>query len=206
MSNYYSSIIILLLLSLAVLCILVWENNRISKEDKRLMYLTYFLLALSAAAEWTGLRLNGRENIPKAALVTVKTIDYILTPMAGGAIIGQVKIKNRWNVTLMRLILFNTLFQILAAFTGGMLSIDDHHVYSHGPLYIIYILIYLSILMIVIVQFLLYGRSFSRHNRKSIYAIMIFIVTGIAIQEVMGGEYRTAYLALTIGAILIFIH
>ena len=36
--------------------------------------------------------------------------------------------------------------------------------------------------------------------------MILLIVTGIAIQEVFGGEFRTAYVALTLGVTLMFIH
>ena len=57
MSDYYTSILILSWLSLLTLCILVWENNRINRKDKKIFYLTYFLIAVSAFSEWTGLTL-----------------------------------------------------------------------------------------------------------------------------------------------------
>ena len=38
------------------------------------------------------------------------------------------------------------------------------------------------------------------------YAILLLAVVGILIQELLGGEYRTAYLTLTPGMSLTFIH
>ena len=45
-SVYYTSIIILCWISLAVLCLLVYENARLIYRDKKLLYLTYALIAL----------------------------------------------------------------------------------------------------------------------------------------------------------------
>ena len=61
--NYYTCITALSLLALSVLCILISEDDRIKKENKKLFYLTYLFIALSAAAEWTGLRLDGVETL-----------------------------------------------------------------------------------------------------------------------------------------------
>ena len=83
--NYYTAVMILMLMTLFILCILVWENGRIRSENKRIYYLTYFLIGLSALAEKTGLQLSGNKDFPVWLLIIVKVADYILTPMAGAA-------------------------------------------------------------------------------------------------------------------------
>lgn len=206
MSDYYTSILILSWMALLTLCILVWENNRIDKNDKWIFYLTYALIALSSLAEWVGLRISGKPNMPVAFIRFIKMLDYIFTPLAGGAIIGQIKIRNRWHKFLAGIICFNTVFQIISAFTGWMVKLDENHNYHHGPLYIVYAIIYVMILSIVIIEFIIYGKTFSKCNRKSLYAILLLLMTGIGIQETLGGEHRTAYLTLTMSATMIFIH
>lgn len=206
MLDYYTSIIILSWMSLFTLCILVWENNRIQKSDKWIFYLTYALIALSALAEWTGLKLGGKEDVPRGVIRFVKMTDYILTPLAGGAIIGQIKIRNIWHKILAGVICLNVVFQIISAFTGWMVKVDEHNNYTHGPLYMVYVVMYVIILLIVIIEFIIYGKSFSKSNRISLHAILLLLFTGIGIQEVLGGEHRTAYLTLTMAATMIFIH
>jgi len=204
--NYYTSIICLSLMALAVLCILVRENGRIPKENKRLLYLTNLLIALSAMAEWTGLQLDGVESLSAWPLRIAKCADYILTPMAGGALVRQMNLRNRWYRMLISVLTANAVFQIVCCFTGWMVRIDAHNHYSHGPLYGIYICAYLVVIALLIIEFILYGKEFRRQNRVSLYAIMIFIIAGIAAQELLGSEHRTSYMALTLGSALLFIH
>ena len=206
MSIYYSAIIYLCWASLAVLCLLVHENARLELRDKQLMYLTFSLIALSATAEYLGVFFNGQTAYPPVVLAIVKCADYILTPMAGGALAFQLKPDKRLINVLFGLLIFNTVLQIVAAIGGWMIRIDEFNHYTRGPLYIIYIGVYLSIILIVLIQFIIYGRSFRRHNRASLYATIILGITGIMIQELAGGEVRTAYIALTISAMLLYIH
>ena len=206
MLSYYTIISILIWMALCVLCILVRENDRIAKEEKRLFYITYVLIAVSALAEWLGVQLNGREELPKWPLMLAKCGDYILTPMAGGTLVRQMKGSPRRRVILSGILIANTAFQIVSLFTGWMVNIDEHNQYVHGPLYAVYIAVYLSVIVLIIVEFIAYGRTFRRQNRTSLYAIMILLIVGICFQEVLGNEYRTAYLSLTIGAALMFIH
>ena len=206
MNQYYTSIILLSLVSLGILCVLVNENGRIPEESKRLSRMSCLIIALSALAEWTGLLLDGRENLPKWLLTAVKCLDYILTPMAGGALAAELKIRNRVHKALVGILAANAVFQVVACFGGWMLRIDEHHHYSHGPLYPVYVLAYFAVLVLVIAEMILYGKRFRRQNRRSVYAVLVLVVFGICLQEVLGAEVRTAYVALTLGAILLFIH
>ena len=81
-------------MALGVLCVLVHENSWIPKKDKSLFYLTYAVLAASLFAEWLGIQLSGNPDIPTWLLSLVKCLDYILTPVAGGAVVAQMKLRN----------------------------------------------------------------------------------------------------------------
>lgn len=206
MSSFYTSTTVLIWMSLGVLSLLVRENTRIQDRDKRLLYLTYLLIAISALAEYCGVQFNGREELPKAVILMAKAIDYTMTPLAGGAIVLQLKLNNRWNWVLGGLVGLNALMQLLNPLTGWMVSVDSGNVYHHGPLYPLYFGMCLVVVGAVILQFFLYGRSFQQQNRRSLYAILLLIFTGIIMQELSDGQVRTSYLALTYGAALIFIH
>lgn len=193
-------------MALGILCILVHENGRIAHNDKKLLYVTYLLIAASAFVEWTGVRIDGDPNAPEGMLAAVKCLDYILTPMAGGALVAQIHLKNVLQDILIGILCVNAVFQIMASFNGWMLIIDDQNHYSHGMLYPVYLSICLIVVILVIIQFFLYGRSFSKQNLVSLYAIMVLALSGIVIQEVLPGSYRTAYIGLTLSAALLFIH
>lgn len=206
MPDFYTCIIILCLMALFVLCVLVEGNGRIEKEDRWLYYLTYTLIAVSALAEWVAIQLNGRPNVPVALIYLVKCLDYILTPMAGGILVAQMKMRNRWTALLVGILAANSVFQIIAAFFGWMITVDENHYYHHGPLYLVYILVYLAVIVLVIVGFTVYGQAYKRQNRRALYSIMVFVVLGVVLQEASGGEARTAYLSLTMAAAMMFIH
>lgn len=206
MFDYYSSIILISWMTLGVLIILVWENNRIKKPDKKIFYISYLLIAISALAELVGLKINGNVNVPAWVIVLVKAMDYIHTPLAGGAIVAQLQIRNKFSKVLQGILGLNIVFQIVSIFTGWMVTVDANHYYSHGPLYVFYMVEYFTILVIVIIQFILYGLKFSKHNRLSLYGVLVLVIAGIGIQELFGKEFRTAYITLSVGATLLFIH
>ena len=204
--SFYTALTLLSWMALAVLCILVYENSWIPKEDKHRFYLTYGLIALSALAEWIGIQLSGNEQFPTWLLALVKCADYILTPLAGGAVVAQMNMRNRWNKALMLVLAVNTVLQLVACFNSWMVVIDEHNRYSHGPLYIVYILIYLFVIALTAVEFLVFGLAYRKQNRASLFAVFLLVIAGIGMQEIFGGECRTAYAALTMGVALMFIH
>ena len=206
MYSYYTAITILIWYALGILCLLIWENDRLPRTDKLMLCLTYALIALSSLAEWFGVQLDGNTGYPVWCLKAAKCADYILTPMANGALILQLRPKSSWRNLLIGLLAFNTLLQLVSAFTGWMITVDASHHYSHGAAYFLYIVLSLIMVGIVVISFLLYGQQFRRRNRKSLFAIIGLIIIGLAMQEALPGYYRTFYLALTLAAAMIFIH
>ena len=173
---------------------------------KKLYYLTYLLIGLAALAEWAGIFLNGREGLPRWPIQIVKCADYILTPMAGGSMITQMDVPDRWKRAVFAVLAGNTVFQLIASFTGWTVRIDASNHYTHGPLYAVYMLAYLAVIILLIIACVRYGKVFRRQNRTSLYGTMLLILAGIAIQELLGSDIRTAYISLTLGAALLYIH
>lgn len=203
---YYTSIIIMTLLALCVLSILIAENNRISEQKKHFFIVTNILIALAAIAECAGVHISGHENIPKGVLAAVKAIDYTLTPLAGGSLIISIQKPNTRTRILPWLFIGNAVLQIISAFHGWMVTINNQNHYTHGPLYPVYTAFYLLIMIILTTKMLSYGKSFRKQNRNSLYATMLLVFIGIAIQEVLTQNCRVSYLALTFGATFLFIH
>jgi len=204
--SYYSVLILLCLIALAVLCVLVHENSWIGKRDKHMFYLTYTIVGISAIAEWLGVQLSGNEAVPTGVLSLIKCLDYTLTPLAGGAVVAQMKLHNKLFKVLMIVLGCNTAFQLVACFNGWMVSIDEHHRYSHGPLYGVYVAIYLLVIALTAAEFLVFSLSYRKRNRISLISVIVLILIGVGLQEILGGECRTAYVALTMGVALMFIH
>ena len=206
MFSYYTFIILMIWIALTVLGLLVRENGRLSREDRRLLHLTYTLIGVAALAEWCGVQLNGVQSVPKWVLLSVKCADYILTPMAGGALVWQMRLRNKWYVALISLLAANTLYQLIAVFYGWTVQVNDQHIYSHGPVFIGYLAMCLVIVGLVFTEFMIYGKTVSRENIRSLFVIMLLVLAGFLIQELFPSHPRTAYLGMTFGAIMMYIH
>ncbi len=204
--KYYTPLMVIVWLALAVLCILTKENDRFSKRRKNTLYFTYLFVALAGLAEWVGIQISGNTNISPWILRVVKLIDYILTPACGVAIILQFQSKSIWRKIAFVVLGVNILFQIISFFTGWMVIVNEDNTYVHGPVYYFYIAEYLLITALAIIEFMNYGRRFRKQNVISLYASLLFVIAGVMMQEILGKEVRLAYLSLTICLALLFIH
>ncbi len=204
--NYYTSIIIIVVLALAVSSILILENNRLPRNKKRIFITTNILIALAAIAEYAGVCIGGKENVPRGILAAVKAADYTFTPMMGGALILLMQEKDKKSKIFQKIFIGNAIIQIISAFEGWMVIIDDKNYYTHGPLYPIYRVFYILIIIDLMIRMLDYGKSFKKQNRSSLYTAIALAYFGIAIQELSGGTCRVAYLTAAFAAIFLYIH
>lgn len=134
MNYYYTSIIIIILLALTVLSILISENNRPPKMKKKIFIATNFLIALAAIVEYVGVLIGGNANIPEGVLAAVKAADYTLTPMTGGALIMLIQEQNKTDRFLRGLFIGNAVIQVISAFFGWMVVIDEQNSRSSYPM------------------------------------------------------------------------
>ena len=204
--NYYTVEILICLVTLVILDVLVWENDRIRKEDKKLFYLANALIMAAAFMEWAGVQLSASPDYPRWMLRAVKCADYILTPLAGWALVQPIKPRGVIQKLMVGTLIFNTILQIITVFTDWMIVIDASNRYTHGVLYPAYIACYAAIIVMVLVTFGLYSRGFRRRNMISLHAIVTFGVVCIAVQEISSSQIRISYLGVTICAVLLFIH
>ncbi|MDY5020845.1 MAG: diguanylate cyclase [Blautia sp.] len=206
MTEYYTAIVFLSCLALCVMGILVFENGRFDKKTKYRFYETYALIILASVAEWAGVVLNGAPGWTKGIHALMKCLDYIATPIAGVLFVRQVSQRNRLQKYMWILLAANAVFEVLSVFTGWSFYIDAENYYHHGPLYLIYVAVFILAIIFVLMEFLFYGRKYKRKNRFSLCAIIFLVCLGIALQEIIGGVLRTSIFALNMGSILLFIH
>lgn len=204
--DYYSSVVILCILSLGSLGIFVKENGRMKGPQKRLMYKTYLVILFAILAEWGAVVLNGAPTSLIGLHALFKCIDYILSPMAALLLVLQIPLKSRDIHVLQGLLGVNAILQIVSLFTGWTYGIDEQNYYYHGPLHLLYIIFYMIMIFYCAAKFFVYGNRFRRKNRASMVAIAGIIIVSILLQEAVSSDNRTICLGMVIVAAFLFIH
>lgn len=204
MLKYYTVTDIIAGLTLFIIAFLIHENSRFDAYTKKKFYKTYTVILAAMIAEWASVMLNEAPGWTVGLHKVVKCMDYILTPATGVFIVNQVSERGRIQKSLEVIVGANFLLQIISIVTGWTFYIDSENIYHHGPLYNLYIITYLLVIAGVLAEFYLYGKKYKKQNRMSLFAIILLVIVGITVQQICG--YRVSYLALTICAILLFIH
>ena len=208
MINNYTAIVILSCLTMCVLGILVYENARFEKTTKHRFYLTYAFIIVATLSEWLGIALNGAPAWTIGIHSIVKCIDYIFTPIAGigFALLVSDEKERKKHIWVVVILMANAVLEILSVFTGWTFYINEANYYCHGPLYVVYTVIYCISIADVLISFRVYSKKFKRQNRMPIYAIIILALIGIGFQELGDSSIRTSCLSLAFCSALLFIH
>ena len=207
MNTYYSTIILFSLANLLLLAVLVRQDGRIREAEKRRFYATYLCIAISTAAEWAAVMLNGAPDWTYGLHVFAKFADYAVTPFAGVLFVRQMGVQSRFERAVNGVILMNVGLEALSCFLGIIFTVDPvTNIHSHGPLNFLYILIFVLSFFYALHGFILYGRQFQRKNQVSIGAIFALVTLGILIQEAVSDELRVINLGLSMACTLAFIH
>lgn len=204
MTLQYAILIALSCAALGIMIVMIWENGRMKRDTKKRLYLTYGTIIAASVTEAASLWLNGAPAWTHDLHLALKGLDYCLSPLIGLTLTHQLRHEAKWNRLLLGILLANVVLQVVSLFTGWVYYVDADNIYHHGPLYILYTALYGIVLAIAAWQFILYSRRFKSRNRLSLQMIVLFIVAGIAAQEVLGA--RVIYFALSFGVILLFIH
>lgn len=204
--SFYTAIIGFSCLTLTVLSVLIHENGRLDLASKRKFYVTYTVIAVAAMAEWGAIFLNGAPEWTRVLHMIVKAADYICTPIAGALFAALVSERKKRSWVVSGFLLLHAVFQIVSMFTGWIFYLDEANYYHHGKLYFIYIIVFFFAFAYVIFNFVRYGLKYTRRNFASLVAIVLLAFIGIVFQEFVSSDIRTAYISLSIGSVLLYIH
>lgn len=206
MNELYTAVMGVSCLALVTMTILVHQNGRVPSATKKRFYETYAALGMALIAEWLGVMLNGAPEWTRGLHSAAKLVDYIITPVASVLFVRQIVVKNRYEKLMTGLLAANAVFQLISVFTGWTYYLDEANIYRHGPLYVVYMALFILAVLYVFYSFLVYGRQQSRQNRMSLYAVVVLVLVGIALQEIVSSNLRTANLTLVMCSMLMFIH
>ena len=210
MTELYTSVLIVECLALAILGVMVWHNQQLSRNEKLRFTLTYIVLSLSAIFEWLAIYLNGSDASLRWLHIAAKCLDYTLTPAVAFFFVRQVAQLKRIEPFFLVLLGLNMILQIVSCFTKWTFYIDDSGVYQHGILHPIYIAVYVLAICYVVLGFVVYAKRFPRQNLVPFLLLVALAVGGILVQEFFGdklsGKIRIGTLCLVFSTILLYIH
>ena len=99
----------------------------------------------------------------------------------------------------------NILMQLASLFGGFTYYVDESCVYHHGPLYWIYLVFIIAVLVMMLYGFFQYSKRHSRRNSSVLLCMVFIIVFGVAAQTI-SSDIRTINLSMTMAMVLFLLH
>lgn len=203
----YLATTILILIGLAGLSTLIHENTHMTREVQRLYWATCALVAGVTVAELGEVTLEQMGLAGSVPWLLSRWVDHVFTPAIGIALIRQIGVKNKWNRLLGATCAANAIWQTLILVSGTLawvMRIPYDHLRS-AP-YAVYVAVYVTSLAVTLVQFLIYGSSFEKQNRTSLYLAITATICGLLMQELTDNQVRTTCLGLMTSLLMLFAH
>lgn len=207
MLNFYSMIVLEVVLLMIFLIIMGNTNDLLSQGKQRQFLLLFFSVILGILAEWSGsvAALSGGKF--REIHVWTKMLELSVTPVVPfmcAEVLRQktdLSHKIRW---FHYVLIFHTGLEILSALKGFIYYVDGNGVFCHGPFYWIYLITYLGGAVYVLWVGYQVSRQYQSRNRWMLVLMLGFLLIGIAANQA-DKSIKSAWLTVAIDVTLIYI-
>ena len=202
MIKYYTAIAVLCAFSMLSMLLCVSDSNTLSAKEKRYFRFEFSMIALAAACEWLGVMLEGMGGETRVLHIAVKVIEFSAAPCIG--IFMALLLDAPHKKTAMYVVLLHAVFQAALSFTGLIICVDDQSNYSHGPLYGIYLAIYVAATFYSVYAVLRSIRKYQCGGIAFLISVLAFTLTGMAMQ-IADSDIRVDYITTAIAAVMLYV-
>lgn len=202
--DLYTAVVLITVAILAVAIADIRSNRVIGSSMKRNSILTCLLIACSFFFEWVGVKTNGADPSLISLHKAAKPVEFCIAPL-----IGVLATASYSKIRRPKLIAFlagvHIFFEIAALPFELVISIDENNVYQRGPLYPIYIAIFLLSVAFCIVSMVRTELRYSSRPSAMLIAILALLLLGLGIQMIYS-DIRVDYLCVAVANYFLYNH
>ncbi|WP_165053230.1 MULTISPECIES: EAL domain-containing protein [unclassified Adlercreutzia] len=207
MLNFYTVIVLEVVLLMALLAFMANTNDMFSKSKKGQFLLLFSSVVLGIVAEWSGsvAALSGGEL--REVVVWTKMVELSVTPVvpfACAEVLRQTAIAPARSRLLLGILVAHTSLEALSAFGGFIYYVDADGVFLHGPLYWIYLVTYLGAAVYALQVGYRVSRQYQGKNRAMLLLMLGFLLLGVVANQV-DKDVKSAWLTVAIVVTLLYI-
>ncbi len=200
--TYYTATVVLCVLSMITMQLCVGSSNTLSKREKWHFRFEFGAIILAVTCEWLGVVLDGTGEQTRGLHIFVKLVEFTVAPFIGifMALILEAPGKRAaaWVLHI------HTLLEIVLAFTGGIIAVDANSVYTHGPLYPIYMAVYFGAIFYSVYAVLRSVRKYQYGGFPFLMGILLFTLAGFLL-HILYNSIRLDYLTTAISAVMLYV-
>ena len=179
----------------------VLNYSGFNKVQKRWYLLTFADIMLCAGAEYAVH--CGYYDYSFAIPLTILTVlQFSAAPLLGVLFIGALGMKHQSKIVCV-FFAVNLLTEIISAPFGWIFYFNQDG-YFRGPFFIVYELFYFLSLIYLIISMSIVGKKFQKRDILTIIMILVIVIAGIIPMTIF--KLNVTYLAIAIGAGLVYIY
>lgn len=208
MNGYFYVLTAIDLFVLSFMCILTKFSESLNKKQKRGFFLAFALIAGISVLEVVTLAVDGAPAGYRWLNILSNYLGFGLSPAVSLCLVyvmDRKKMVNFWFQAAVCCEGCYLLFLALSIPAGLVFSVSEDNVYSRGPYFCIYILMYLAAIVYLSVSTIVTAREFQNRSRVLIYPLMLFLTIETIIQVALPSLHVT-WLCVTLLSVLYFIY
>lgn len=208
MNGYFYVLTAIDLFVLSFMCILTKFSESLNKKQKRGFFLAFALIAGISVLEVVTLAVDGAPAGYRWLNILSNYLGFGLSPAVSLCLVyvmDRKKMVNFWFRAAVCCEGGYLLFLALSIPAGLVFSVGEDNVYSRGPYFCIYILMYLAAIVYLSASTIVTAREFQNRSRALIYPLMLFLTIETVIQVALPSLHVT-WLCVTLLSVLYFIY
>lgn len=204
MITHYTAITLISAFAMLIMVFCAQSNQFLNTYRKRCFQILFVLIMLTGLAEWLAASMEGLPAEYRTLRTAAKFTELLLTPfvpfLAMMAISG--KRTTTWKIIP---VAANGVLQIVSLFTGWVFTVDAVNVYSHGPLYNLYVALFILETIAMLLHCAQFGRQYQYANIT--YLILINLLALLAmLMEFYAPYLRLDWTCVSYAAIMFYIY
>lgn len=208
MNGYFYVLTAIDLFVLSFMCILTKFSESLNKKQKRGFFLAFALIAGISVLEVVTLAVDGAPAGYRWLNILSNYLGFGLSPAVSLCLVyvmDRKKMVNFWFRAAVCCEGGYLLFLALSIPAGLVFSVSGDNVYSRGPYFCIYILMYLAAIVYLSASTIVTAQEFQNRSRALIYPLMLFLTIETIIQVALPSLHVT-WLCVTLLSVLYFIY
>ena len=208
MNGYFYVLTAIDLFVLSFMCLLTKLSESLNKKQKQGFFFAFALIAAISVLEVVTLAVDGAPVEYRWLNILSNYLGFGLSPAVSLCLVyvmDRKKMVNFWFRAAVCCEGCYLLFLALSIPAGLVFSVSKDNVYSRGPYFCIYILMYLAAIVYLSASTIVTAREFQNRSRALIYPLMLFLTIETIIQVALPSLHVT-WLCVTLLSVLYFIY
>lgn len=208
MDGYFYVLTTIDLFVLCFMCLLTHLSESLSKKQKRGFFLAYLMIAGISVLEVITVVVDGLPSGYRWLNIVSNYLGFGLSPAVSVCLVyvldRKTALRRKIRIAVCCEIAY-LMFLLVSVPYGMVFSVSVDNMYSRGPHFYIYVIMYLGAILYLSISTIITAREFQNRSRMLIYPLILFVMVETVIQVALP-ELHVTWLCVTLLSVLYFIY